>query len=276
MGEPFDLADENLDDKEIEEITEKEEEELLREESAQSTGTSAEPTNILAVFNIPLEIDDSELKKYFEKWGELESARIVKAGKKSKSRGFAFITFSNLESAKKAKVEAHESSWNDKIIRVDYSVTKRGHSPTPGTYKGHAVAEKPKKIVNLEPGRPNVILRERSISPGRPEVAGRPKSPEKEESKKKRKTSESEMPVKPSVLRGRARRKSRSRSRERQRRKSRSRSRNRKRSRSTERRRRTRSRSRSRDRKRSRSRSCDRRDRKRSSSRERERRHRRY
>merc|ERR1712037_95943 len=273
MAGSLDLADESLEDKEIEEITEKEEEELLREESAQSNGTSAEPTNILAVFNIPLEIDDDGLKKHFEKWGALESARIVKAGKKSKSRGFAFITFSDLESAKTAKEEAHESLWNDKIIRVDYSVTKRGHSPTPGTYKGHAnTAQKHEKIVNLEPGRPEVILRERSISPGRPEVAGRPKTPEKEDPKNKRKTNESEMPEKPSVLRGRAKRRSRSRSR----RKSRSRSRNRKRSRSRERRRRTRSRSRSRDRKRSRSRSRERRDRKRSPSRERDRRHRRY
>jgi RNA recognition motif-containing protein len=54
-------------------------------------------------------------KKHFQKWGELKSARIVKAGKKSKSRGFAFITFAELESAKKAKEEAHESSWNEKM-----------------------------------------------------------------------------------------------------------------------------------------------------------------
>ena len=63
MAEPLDLADESFEDKEIEEITEKEEEDLLREENAQSNGTSAEPTNILAVFNIPLEIDDEELKE---------------------------------------------------------------------------------------------------------------------------------------------------------------------------------------------------------------------
>ncbi len=63
MTEPLDLADESLEDKEIEEITEKEEEELLREENGHSTGTSTEPTNILAVFNIPLEIDDKELKE---------------------------------------------------------------------------------------------------------------------------------------------------------------------------------------------------------------------
>ncbi|CAG5109564.1 Oidioi.mRNA.OKI2018_I69.chr2.g4084.t1.cds [Oikopleura dioica] len=91
---------------------------------------------------------------HFQKWGKLTDARIVKAGKKSKSRGFAFITFADLESAKKAKEEAHESSWNDKIIRVDYSVTKRGHSPTPGVYKGHATEKLAvsKKVVNLEPG----------------------------------------------------------------------------------------------------------------------------
>ncbi|CBY23541.1 unnamed protein product [Oikopleura dioica] len=175
MTEPLDLADESLEDKEIEEITEKEEEELLREENGHSTGTSTEPTNILALTT--------------------QSQNVVTAR-------------------------------------------------LPGTYKGHAAAEKPKKIVNLEPGRPEVILRERSISPGRPKVTGRPKTPEKEDPKKKRKASESDMPEKPNVLRGRARRKTKSRSKERQRNKSRSRSRNRKRSRSRERRRRTRSRSR--------------------------------
>ena len=63
MAETLDLSDQNFEDKEIEEITEKEEEELLREENAQSNGTSTEPTNILAVFNIPLDIDDEELKE---------------------------------------------------------------------------------------------------------------------------------------------------------------------------------------------------------------------
>jgi RNA recognition motif-containing protein len=63
MAETLDLADQNFEDKEIEEITEKEEEELLREENEQSNGTSAEPTNILAVFNLPLDIDDEELKE---------------------------------------------------------------------------------------------------------------------------------------------------------------------------------------------------------------------
>ena len=61
MTEP--LLAENLNDKEIEEITEKEEEELLKEENGQENETSGEPTNILAVFNIPLEIDDESLKE---------------------------------------------------------------------------------------------------------------------------------------------------------------------------------------------------------------------
>ena len=60
MTEP--LLAENLNDKEIEKITEKEEEELLKEENEQENETSGEPTNILAVFNIPLEIDDDSLK----------------------------------------------------------------------------------------------------------------------------------------------------------------------------------------------------------------------
>ena len=54
-----------------------------------------------------------------------------------RSRGFGFVYFKNIDDAEIAKEKVHGSIVQGKQIRVDYSVTLRAHTPTPGVYKGN-------------------------------------------------------------------------------------------------------------------------------------------
>lgn len=54
----------------------------------------------------------------------------------SRSRGFAFVYFVNTDDAKVAKEQCNGLKINSKSIRVDYSITQRAHTPTPGIYMG--------------------------------------------------------------------------------------------------------------------------------------------
>lgn len=52
------------------------------------------------------------------------------------SRGFAFVYYQNLQDAKCAKEQCSGMDIDGRRIRVDYSITSRAHTPTPGVYMG--------------------------------------------------------------------------------------------------------------------------------------------
>ena len=53
-----------------------------------------------------------------------------------RSRGFGFVYFDNREDAEEAKERANGMELDGRRIRVDFSITKRPHTPTPGVYVG--------------------------------------------------------------------------------------------------------------------------------------------
>lgn len=56
-----------------------------------------------------------------------------------RSRGFCFVYFERLEDAVLAKESCSGLEIDYRRIRVDYSITERPHTPTPGVYKGRKV-----------------------------------------------------------------------------------------------------------------------------------------
>lgn len=56
--------------------------------------------------------------------------------KTGKSRGFCFVYYENIEDAKAAKDQCSGMEIDDRRIRVDFSITARPHTPTPGVYMG--------------------------------------------------------------------------------------------------------------------------------------------
>merc|ERR1711879_995407 len=79
---------------------------------------------------------ERELEKEFSKFGPLEKVTVVLDGKTGRSRGFAFIYFESQEDAKAAKEAMSDQEIDGRRIRVDFSITKRAHTPTPGVYMG--------------------------------------------------------------------------------------------------------------------------------------------
>merc|ERR1712025_925175 len=79
---------------------------------------------------------ERELDKEFSKFGPLQKIQVVLDGKTGRSRGFAFVYFESIDDARVAKDAMCDTEIDGRRIRVDYSITKRSHTPTPGVYMG--------------------------------------------------------------------------------------------------------------------------------------------
>merc|ERR1719210_1507953 len=95
-----------------------------------------ESSNCVGVFGLSLYTTERELEKEFSKFGPLEKVTVVLDGKTGRSRGFAFVYYESQEDAKAAKEAMCDQEIDGRRIRVDFSITKRAHTPTPGVYMG--------------------------------------------------------------------------------------------------------------------------------------------
>lgn len=105
-----------------------------------------QPNKCLGVFGLNLRTTEEELERQFRKFGPLEKCTLVldaPASKTGKSRGFGFVYYESIEDASKAREEMNGTDFHGNKIRVDYSITKDAHKPTPGIYFHHGKAYKP-------------------------------------------------------------------------------------------------------------------------------------
>ncbi|XP_037090081.1 transformer-2 protein homolog alpha-like isoform X2 [Pollicipes pollicipes] len=93
-------------------------------------------TRCLGVFGLSLYTQTRHLRDVFSKYGNIDEITIVTDAQTGRSRGFAFVYFENLEDAKRAKDDCNGIEIDNRKIRVDFSITKRPHTPTPGIYMG--------------------------------------------------------------------------------------------------------------------------------------------
>ncbi|GIY15550.1 hypothetical protein CEXT_324031 [Caerostris extrusa] len=112
-----------------------------------------EPSRCLGVFGLSLYTQERELREVFGKYGPIEDVQVVYDAQeketnkriltefftliaKRRSRGFAFVYFEDTDDAKMAKERCNGQEIDGRKIRVDFSITKRAHTPTPGIYMG--------------------------------------------------------------------------------------------------------------------------------------------
>nr|BBE20899.1 transformer2 [Trypoxylus dichotomus] len=100
------------------------------------TRDNPKPSRCLGVFGLSVYTTEDELYHIFSKYGPVERVQVVIDAKTGRSRGFSFVYFENTEDAKVAKDQCTGMKINGKSIRVDYSITERAHTPTPGIYMG--------------------------------------------------------------------------------------------------------------------------------------------
>jgi len=95
----------------------------------------------VGVFGLSLYTTERELEKEFGKFGPLEKCQVVLDGHSGRSRGFAFIYFETVDDASEAREALNGIELDGRKIRVDFSITKRAHTPTPGMYMGRPTRE---------------------------------------------------------------------------------------------------------------------------------------
>ncbi|XP_062312172.1 transformer-2 protein homolog beta [Osmerus eperlanus] len=94
------------------------------------------PNCCLGVFGLSLYTTERDLREVFSKYGLLADISIVFDQQSRRSRVFAFVYFENRDDAKEAKERANGMELDGRRIRVDFSITKSPHTPTPGIYMG--------------------------------------------------------------------------------------------------------------------------------------------
>ncbi|GAA5805520.1 hypothetical protein HPULCUR_011037 [Helicostylum pulchrum] len=101
-------------------------------------GTRDDPemSNILGVFGLSLRTREIDLEEVFREFGTIEKVTIVYDHRSNRSRGFGFVYFKDQNEASRARDALNGMDIDDRKIRVDYSVTHRPHTPTPGEYMG--------------------------------------------------------------------------------------------------------------------------------------------
>lgn len=90
----------------------------------------------LGVFGLSMLTSERKLVDLFTRFGETERVSVVYDAKTGRSRGFAFVYYKHSEHASLARSECNGILMDEKRIRVDYSITQRAHTPTPGVYMG--------------------------------------------------------------------------------------------------------------------------------------------
>ncbi|KAG0773865.1 hypothetical protein G6F22_014522 [Rhizopus arrhizus] len=109
-----------------------------RKDDKEFHGTREEPevSNILGVFGLSLRTREADLEDVFHEFGTIEKVTIVYDHRTNRSRGFGFVYFKDQADASRARDALNGMDIDERKIRVDYSVTHRPHTPTPGQYMG--------------------------------------------------------------------------------------------------------------------------------------------
>jgi len=93
----------------------------------------------LGIFNLSHDSREDDLEEVFGRYGPLANVNIVYDRSSGRSRGFAFITYEHQDDAREARERCSGIEIDGRRVRVDYSITKRPHTPTPGMYMGRPV-----------------------------------------------------------------------------------------------------------------------------------------
>ena len=70
------------------------------------------------VSNLSFNVQDEDLREYFEEYGEVSSAKIITDKFTNRSRGFGFVEMSDDAAAQKAIAELHGASVDGRTISV--------------------------------------------------------------------------------------------------------------------------------------------------------------
>ena len=92
------------------------------------------------ISNLDTDVNETELREVFEKFGPIKDVRIVRQPVTKESRGFGFVTFEKVEDAGEALGAMDKFDLRGKELRIERARRSKPHEATPGTYCGPAGA----------------------------------------------------------------------------------------------------------------------------------------
>jgi len=98
--------------------------------------TGAPPGKVLGIFGLSGDTRESDLRDEFGRFGDLEDCVLIMDRRTGLSKRFGFVYFKREEDASKAKESLNGMQLHGNQVRIDFSYTKKAHSPTPGRYMG--------------------------------------------------------------------------------------------------------------------------------------------
>ncbi|XP_012557523.1 transformer-2 protein homolog alpha isoform X2 [Hydra vulgaris] len=122
------------------------------------------PGKCLGVFGLSLYTTDREVREAFERYGRVVDCNVVHDHNTGRSRGFAFLNMSSISEAEDAKERMNGAELDGRRIRVDFSITQRAHTPTPGVYMGRPTQSSRYRGSNFRGYRRRSYSRSRSRS----------------------------------------------------------------------------------------------------------------
>lgn len=90
--------------------------------------------------SLPYDLQEAELKEFFEEYGEVSSARIITDKFSGRSKGFGFVEMPNDEQAKKAINELNGAEVDGRTIVVNQAEERKertGGGPRSGQGGGY-------------------------------------------------------------------------------------------------------------------------------------------
>lgn len=91
-----------------------------KKNSSKNSSYSGPANTQLYVGNVSYRAEESELRDFFAGFGDVETVRVIKDRRTGRSKGFAFITFVDLEGAS-AALKAHEQDFAGRALIVRYA-----------------------------------------------------------------------------------------------------------------------------------------------------------
>lgn len=90
----------------------------------------------IGIFGLSIYTKETDIIEVFSRYGPIDDVQVVYDAQSGRSRGFAFVYFQNVADAAEAKERCNGIEIDGRKIRVDFSLTQRAHTPTPGIYMG--------------------------------------------------------------------------------------------------------------------------------------------
>eukprot|EP00808_Paulinella_micropora_P031635 g394.t1 len=135
------------------------------------------PSEVLGVFGLAQRTSEDDLRDIFGEFGEIDSVKLIMDKQRKQSRGFAFIYFFNQEDAARARRKLNGTdaararrklngtTLDGRKVRVDFSLTKMPHAPTPGKYMGSRRSRSASRSPRRSPRRVRRLVRARLAWP---------------------------------------------------------------------------------------------------------------